>query len=88
MSFIGRNQKKMPRHREDPKKVPYTLHHVLFTKKATRMVKNWSKISNSSYVVTQMNIICLPVSKTQLKKSTLYKQAICLQSVKYMEFQQ
>ena len=73
----------MPRHREDPKKVPYTLHHVLFKEKQ----QGWSKISNSYYVVTQMNIICLPVSKTQLKKSTLYKQAICLQSVIYMEFQ-
>ena len=31
--FYWKKSEKMPRHREDPKKVPYTLHHVLFEKK-------------------------------------------------------
>lgn len=49
--FYRKKSKKMPRHREDQKKVPYTLHHVLFKKKQ----QGWSKIGQKLMILLMLS---------------------------------
>ena len=49
--FYWKKSEKLPRHREDPKKVPYTLHHVLFKEKQ----QGWSKIGQKLVIVLMLS---------------------------------
>ena len=56
--FYWKKSEKMPRHSEDPKKVPYTLHHVLFkkcNKDGQKLVKNWSRIGQKLVIVLMLS---------------------------------